>query len=265
MVEERFREFKLEDATQETQEDVSYLVRAVGNLPPQLQSGTVKTELMLAINRLASDESCLGNGEFLSRLMRLPPMWRNSVMEYIGGGGPYSGSRLKLSVKIVNTGNVGIRYLRGMTSVPLPDPGTGAPTDRQATLKHYRVLEPGETVTLDSDMAINALHSYGFRASHTYLWARQMPSPSDRPLVEVGYRAEWFDTRGTDDSHADSEQWQRAKVDEIVARAERAASQSDALVVLAEAKPWWPKTEAYASLLSRSGGEEPRRRRVVGA
>lgn len=262
MVDERYREFTLEQATQETQEDVSYLVRAVGQAPPQLQQQTEKTELKLAINRMAADESCLSNGELLSRLMRLPPMWRNSVMEYVGGGGPYGSGRMKLSVTLLNTGNRGVRYLRGMTSVPLPDPATGAPTDRQAIHKHWRVLEPGKTVTLDSDMAINALHENGFRATHTYLWARRMPSQQERPLIEVGYKAEWYSPGSDEDSIADSAEWQAARVAELVARAEAAASQSDALVVLAEAKPWWPKSEAYTSLLSRSGGEEPRRRRV---
>lgn len=283
MAEEKFRVLSYEAALTSAQEDASYLVSAVGTVPPQLQAGTVKRELMIALQRMAlEEEKSLAPGDFLSRLMRLPPVWRNVALEYIGGGGPYSGGKPKLRVTLLNASRVQVRYLRGSTALPIPDRFSGAPTDRQAIVKHFRNLAPGETVTLDSDMAVAALVTHGLYAQPVFTWAQRMPrideetqdptAPNgkkiitDRPLVEVGYEMEWFSGDGNE-GMANSAEWQRDKVAEIVARAEKAASQSDALSILSEVKSWWPKSDAYTSILTRSGGEavdsEPSRRRRV--
>lgn len=122
--------------------------------------------------------------KILTRVLRLPGRQRSLLMEYLNDAPAYRGKSLNLLVAVKNTGSVPIEVLTDTTIVPHIAADTGEELDTNDTLLDYVTLEPGATITLNTERAGQIIRERSRAAWEPS--ARSYPHDHD-DVEEVGY------------------------------------------------------------------------------
>lgn len=251
---------------QEAQDIVRHDVQSCANLigEPPRELGLkrpIDGVSRVVLDMIESAES-LGRGEILSRILRLPLHWTNTLMEYVTQVHPYDGGRssFDLEVELINTGPAPISAVLGVRELVRVDPNSGerSKTDRNIQ-KVWSTIEPGEIVTVDARFGVSLLRTHGWMSMRPGVWLAGDPqySASDRPLREAGYTARYAElvdgARGKRVTTSSTE-WQAKQAEERITRARElvAAKRSDeAAKLLDETPDWWPRPDGWDDATTR--------------
>ena len=141
---------------------IRYLQGLIGGAP-KLQEGYPNINVKIAVHTLLQQSNFEGRncglyyGEFVSRILRLPDVWRNCLLEYVNQTKPYDRNDLSLKVSVLNTGNSSLRILVNKVEVPQQDHGTGQVSDAWTVIPSHKVLEPKESIDLPASTTATRL------------------------------------------------------------------------------------------------------------
>ena len=99
--------------------------RSVIGSSPKLQASAPNTGLQSVVHSIFEDEGGLMRGEFLSRILRMPDVWRNAILEYVTGAKPYAENSPDIRITVRNTGGT-CRVLMNLREIPKKHRATGA-------------------------------------------------------------------------------------------------------------------------------------------
>lgn len=219
------------DAMMAQKRDIARCARYVDRPPAKLGDADSASPLVvLAGAEMAEDPANLERGALLSPILRLPPAWRNTMLEWLGQAEPYRTHPVTARFKILNAGASPISVVVGVQKEAHVDPMTGnANPKAYDQVKRYLELQPNKTTWLAYRWASAALSKLGAET----LFPAQMPQtaeptfPPRRPLLEVAYHVELTHPQSGELLVIDSEEWAR----------ERAAATAEAEAAELEATP----------------------------
>ena len=262
---QRVCDIGMAEASQEMAELVEWLLRTCGR-SPRLQQDAPNTRLISAVHQLLSMPSILTRGDALSAILRLPALWSHALLEYVNGEKTYQSSP-KLSCTLLNAGSASVRVQVAEQRIPVVSHSNAQVSDNYHVRKIYNSLEPGNEIDLDARWAVHALWANGRYSAAVPLWATMGADQfKGRPLVEVAYRAEWYDLDVApgplyeksqnvgEMKRIDSRAWQRAQVAQAVELAKAAKSEkrpSEVAMALEGIRPWWPVDGENQSVIER--------------
>jgi len=247
----------LGDATAENATLVGWLSSTLA-IRPKLQHGAPNDDIMHAVHEIAKDVNSVNRGEFLSRVCRLPDVWRNALLEYIQGSKPYDRLGFICHSTLQNQGNASVQLVAAVAQIPMRDPGTGMPDDRWENVATRVILAPGEDIELPSDRAVNSLWKFSPNAMNPHRWQNEGGSRTQRHLIEVAYRAEWQDrdTGAARKVRGYDPEWKAARLEDvknIVEEAKKLKTKdgSEALRLLNAVADHWPRPSSFGTLLDK--------------
>jgi hypothetical protein len=220
---------------------------------PKVQSKMPISDLMRAVQDIATHDSSLGRGEFVSRILRLPDAWRNSCLEYINAAGAYQhgDGRFHLTTRIRNSGNSVVKIVASVKVEPQRDM-SGEVQDAWVDIPQWHAIDPGEEIELPTNRAINALWKYGRFTQDPARWDSDMSTRKSRGLEEIAFHAEFQGLDGAGYIRVDSDGWQSDRAGEAMTAA--AALESDdpagALGFLTEIPEHYAKPDDFDSMLT---------------
>lgn len=173
-------------------DDVARLSSFAQRPPAKLgEQEAVNPLVAAAALEMFEDPANLERGAILSRLLRLPPAWRNTILEYVGQTPEYRDLPCNVEVELLNAGGSPVELVIGATDEKQIDPLTGELGRAYDRVKHYETLEPKGTKVLSYRWAMVNLGRYGAETLLPAQMSQTAASPhvkGDRPLLEVAYR-----------------------------------------------------------------------------